>query len=189
MQSLHERAVREDPRALFVLGAYHGSGAGRIHGLSHDETQAAALYERAAATGDVEATYTLAMCYATGSGVAKSPEKAIDHYRAAAAQGHLEAQKSLANHYTVGTGVAPNPVVAARYARMAAEQGDRDSVMSVGDRFLKGDGVKIDQDKAKKFYELADEMGHAGAQERLRAMVPSHPPLQPPWDTYVEEKS
>lgn len=59
MEDLKARAERDDPTAMYVLGAYHGSGLGRINGLAHDERKAFELYERAAKTGDVEAAYTL----------------------------------------------------------------------------------------------------------------------------------
>eukprot|EP01051_Picozoa_sp_SAG22_P008762 SAG22_NODE_688_length_7907_cov_7.557505_5_plen_84_part_00 len=78
-----------------------------------------------------------------------------------------------------------DPVVAARYSRMAAEQGDGDMTMDIGDRFLDGNGVKRDVDKASHYYKLAQGMGLSSADDKLGSMVPTHAPLQPPWDTYM----
>ncbi|EQD65736.1 Sel1 domain protein repeat-containing protein, partial [mine drainage metagenome] len=70
--------------------------------------------------GDVQAQVQLAYLYATGHGIARSPEKAFKWYRVAARHGNLDAEDGVARAYYLGSGVRRNDVKAAKWYHRAA---------------------------------------------------------------------
>jgi TPR repeat protein len=75
-----------------------------------------------AETGDAQAQYNLAECYANGQDVAKDEIEALKWFRKAAEQNYAPAQCELANCYYYGLTVAQGYAEAVKWYRKAAEQ-------------------------------------------------------------------
>jgi len=82
----------------------------------------------AAAEGDAEAQYHLALMFDAGKGVDRNPKEAERWYLAAAAQGHMNAQYFLARMYSIeSSGINKNLAEAQKWYKKAAEQGHIDA--------------------------------------------------------------
>ncbi len=77
-----------------------------------------------AETGDAQAQYNLADCYASGRGVAKDNVEALKWYRKAADGNNAEAQLTLGSCCANGFGVAQDYVQAYKWFTLAAAQGE-----------------------------------------------------------------
>lgn len=122
--------------AQFNLGVCYANG----EGVPRDEQQAFGFFQRAAEqgharayfnvletsayAGDIDACYSLAMCYAQGNGVVKDIDKAVAWYCQAALKGHAEAQYELGRRYAGGDGVIRHPAAAESWLTKSAAQGN-----------------------------------------------------------------
>lgn len=131
------------------------------------EKEAAKLYEIAAAQGNAQAQFNLALCYDVGKGVVKDGKEAVRLYRLAADQGHAGAQCNLGHCYENGEGVKRNTKEAFKFYRLAAEQGHVNAQFNLGLCYKHGEGVKKDAKEAVRLYRLAADQGNATAQCNL----------------------
>lgn len=69
-----------------------------------DAATAFRYYTMAVERGDIQSAYNVAVCYATGHGVAENLDKAFENYLAAAQAGHAKAQFQTGNFYFEGRG-------------------------------------------------------------------------------------
>jgi TPR repeat protein len=153
-----------------------------------------AEYQKKAASGDAEAQFQLANCYAVGTHVPQSDSKAVELYLMAAGQGYPDAQFRLglcsyslkisttASRFDGQTlaklglrdsgritdsATDPNYVKAAAWFRKAAEQGHAEAQFWVGLCHDSAIGVAKDLREATTWYRRAAEQGLASAQEKL----------------------
>lgn len=88
----HMRAAEQGHAPSFVkLGHLHGLG----HHFAQNDSVAAEWFARAAAAGNADGQYHLAVSYLYGRGVPRDPERAYGLWRQAAAQGHEGARMQL----------------------------------------------------------------------------------------------
>lgn len=91
-------------------------------------TQARALFEVYARSGNAEAEELIGVMYALGLGVAKNDVRAFDWYLRASLKGHPGAQSGIGWYYEVGRGLpAPDYVRAYLWYALSAIGGDVDA--------------------------------------------------------------
>lgn len=97
-----------------------------------DYTQARALFEIYARSGNAEAEELIGVMYALGLGVARDDVRAFDWYLRASLKGHPGAQSGLGWYYEVGRGIpAPDMVRAYLWYALSAIGGDPDALDSL----------------------------------------------------------
>lgn len=117
-----------------------------------------------AAKNDPQAQYNLGLRYATGEGVDRDPQQAIEWYTRAANNGHDLAQNNLGAMYETGKGVDADQQTAVRWYRAAAEQGQKYAQNSLAIMLFKGEGVERDPVMAYVYMRLAAEQDYDVAQ-------------------------
>ena len=122
-----------------------------------------------AESGDAQAQFGLALCYATGNGMAKDDTEAVKWFRKAAEQNLAEAQYFLGLSYRSGQGVAKDDVEAVKWYRKAADQGNPDAQFNLGVTYIEGNGVPQDHTEAVRWFRKAAEQGEPAAQYNLGA--------------------
>jgi AcrR family transcriptional regulator len=95
--------------------------------LSGDKIRAFALFQAAAAQGNVKAMHNLAIAYAQGDGTAKDEGKAADWFARAAERGYVDSAFDLAVLYERGQGVQQDLRQALKWYGVAALAGDAQS--------------------------------------------------------------
>jgi hypothetical protein len=138
--------------------------------VGHDYAAAAPWFRRAAAQGDAEAQYSLAVLYTNGLGVPRDVAGALAWYRRSAAQGYARAQNNLAWFYANGQGVKRDLTRAAAWYRQAAEQGNAKAELSLGLLYRDGAGVPRDELRARQWLRRAAAQGDAQARHALAAL-------------------
>ncbi len=157
----YERAaMRNHPRAQFVLGSMYRSGKG----VARDPGAAVRWYVRSATLGNAWAQFSLGNMYVRGEGVPRNEAEGARLYRLAAQQNHREAQYNLgALHYN-GKGVAQDYVEAERWFARAARGGDIWSQFALGRLYsAPHDGVVLDRVRGHAWYLVAAAGGHKKA--------------------------
>ncbi len=126
----------------------------------------------AAAGGDADSQYALALRYLRGEGLPRDPRQALVWFRRAAAQGHAAAQRQIGNaHARGGAGLAQSWSEAARWYRMAAQNGDILAAFNLARLLERGRGVERDATEAVRWYRKAAEAGLAKAQTNLGILL------------------
>lgn len=121
--------------------------------------------------GDPQAQFQMGALYASGDGVAKDYQKAIEWYRRAAAQGHAKAQLSLGVLYQKGVSIRFGYTEAVRMYRAAAEQGDDAAQFNLGMMYVRGHGVLQDFVQGYKWFHLSAQQGNVAARRNLERVV------------------
>ena len=178
--SLTTRAESGDAQAQNELGVIYFQG---VDGVAKDAAKAVAWYQRAAAQGNADAQYALALCYAEfglwnaglsipdcGNAVSKDDAKAGEWFQKAAAQGLAKAQYCLGQRYRLGEGVPKDPTKAFEWMKKAAIQGMPNAQAWLGVEYQAGDGIPTDFAKAAQWYQLAAVRGYMPAQFMLSGM-------------------
>ena len=146
--------------AQYSLAKLYERGGGAI---LKNSMQAALWYRQAAAQGVAAAQNNLAIMYAKGDGVPKTPERAIELWREAAELGHPMAQYNLGLGYFNGDGVAVDQEAAVDWFLGAARAGVRDAQYALGQLYRQGVGVEPAEAEALYWYEQAAAQGHGEA--------------------------
>jgi TPR repeat protein len=94
-----------------------------------DFTAAKILFDKAANTGDVDATRALGQLYERGDGVPKDYAKAREYYEKAAAKGDSGAMRLLAGIYERGEGVPRDAAAAKSWNDRAKAAGDTEKAL------------------------------------------------------------
>jgi TPR repeat protein len=165
LQLLRPLAEQGVARAQNGIGIMYANG----RGVSHDEAQAAAWFQKAADQGYAKAQAHLGYSYKYGLGVPKDYVKAVALLQTAAEHGEALAQTSLGLMYSIGEGVARDDVKAAEYYRKAADQGIANAQYNLGGKYARGEGVVHDYVQATTWYRKAADQGYASAQLALGA--------------------
>jgi len=127
--------------------------------LKRDPAKAADLLSRAAALGNAEAQYYLAMLYESGDGVEKDDKAAFNWLLAAAGQEYVEAQYELSRFYSRGTGTEANSDEALRWLERAAGNNHIKSQYYLAAAYESGRGVNQSMSEAVSWYRRAAENG------------------------------
>src|ERR1700678_4317478 len=90
------------PPLFLVHGARGFTDAGVKAQKRNNFARALTFYRQAAALGDRDACFRIAICYAQGKGVSRSVPDAVEWYKIASDAGHNEAQFQLALIYLHG---------------------------------------------------------------------------------------
>ena len=117
----------------------------------------------AAEGGLPKAQATLAELYATGVGVRKSPELAMQYYTGASKAGIPEAQYGLGRIHADSSGAFYNPTEAARLWNLASEQGHQAAKADLGWLFYRGEGVAQSSETAVTLWQEASRNGIVAA--------------------------
>ena len=137
--------------SMYVLGA---------GGLPKDETQAMALFDRAAKLGNASGLLGLGVIYSNGKAVTADHAKAYAYYRQAADQGQQTALGFVAASYLGGWGVTKDEGQALAWARRGAEAGDAMSLNIVGLLYDRGGGgLPRDPSQALQWFKRAFAAG------------------------------
>nr|WP_255607719.1 tetratricopeptide repeat protein [Ancylobacter sp. Lp-2] len=115
-------AARGSAPAAYRLGTLYEKGA---EGLPRDLVRARALYEAAAAGGNVRAMHNLGVMLADGA--APDYAGAAVWFQQAASYGVRDSQYNLGVLYARGFGVDADPVQAWRWFSLAAARGDQEA--------------------------------------------------------------
>jgi len=110
---------------------------------------------KAADQGDVEAQYSLGVCYIKGKGVGRNLSEAIEWFSKAAEQGHAKAQTYLGMSNLSGVGVKTNPVEAVKWLNKASEQGETIAQMALAGCYADGNGITQNLIEAYKWAAIA----------------------------------
>lgn len=140
--------------------------------------EAAKLFAKAAAAGNAEAIYNLAVLTKQGQGVKRNIPEAIRLFRQAAALppklggshpniGVAEAQHSLGLCYDDGVGVDPNPKEAIRWYEKGFENGCSGAANNLGWIYANGKGVPANIERAVQYWKSAAAGGNVLAMESL----------------------
>jgi TPR repeat protein len=135
--------------------------------LQKDYATAFTKYSDAAADGNDDAQYHLAVMYAEGEGVEKSLPKAAKLLQQAAAQDHSDAQLMLGLFNVYGDGVPTNPTKGAKLIAQAAESGNDVAMYYLGNLYAMGLGVKKDIPTALSWMKKAEDKGFPIKEELL----------------------
>jgi TPR repeat protein len=157
-------------RAQIDLGILYMRG----QGIPRDLIQARAWLEKAAASDDPQALYTLGRAMSETMGqAAADPVRAADLYRRAAEKGHVLAGLRYGLALSEGVGVKRDPVAAQRWLMQAQESGVPEAALALGDLAAhtpasrdKAANEKVVQ-SALSWYQVAANAGVPSAQFKL----------------------
>ncbi|WP_371229650.1 hypothetical protein [Roseovarius sp. 2305UL8-3] len=135
--------------------------------LARDTGKAADLLSRAAALGDDEAQYYLALLYREGNGVAQDNKAAFNWLLAAAQQEHAESQYELSRLYSRGIGTEHNNAQALAWLERAADNNHVEAQYFLAAAYESGRGVQQSISTAIEWYRRAAENGLPIAQRSL----------------------
>lgn len=132
-----------------------------------DHTLEFALYQKAAATGNILAAYNLGVAYRDGIGTPANGELAAQWFeRASAAKDNLGAF-NLAVLLDEGTQIPEDNRKAAHFYKLAAERGNVDAMVNLGLMLESGEGMAADAAAATAMFSQAAEKGDAFAQSKI----------------------
>ena len=133
-------------------------------------TEAVALLQKEAATGNPDAQYGLGILYEKGLPEAQIPQnstEAFHWYSAAADKGHAPSQNNLGFLYYTGQGTPRDYAQALHWYEKSAAQNDPMAEYNLGTLYYRGLGVTKDFKKARALYLQAAQQGNVTAQNNL----------------------
>lgn len=162
---LKNAVAAEYAPAMVMMGRAYSNGSGKY--LAVDKAEALRLFQRASELGNSDATFALALAYATGEGAEQDAERAMEAYKAAAEGGNAEAQAHLGQIFELGIGVRADAALSFFWFEKAGKQGHPTSMSKVGLAYEFGKGVEQDYDKARFWYNKAYKAGDPDGLARL----------------------
>jgi TPR repeat protein len=135
-------------------------------GVPEDPAQAAAYYQKAAAS-DPEAMFLLSHLMEIGRGTPVNGTYSTALLRKAAAAGLLSAQQTLAFRLENGAGMKKDEAEAALWYKSAALKGDAVAQEKLAEFLAKGRGITKNETEAIGWYEKAANQGSANAAWQL----------------------
>ncbi|MBD0413276.1 peptidoglycan-binding protein [Oryzicola mucosus] len=172
--ALQEAAQKDDPKAMFEVGALYAEG----RGVKQDLKAAAYFYEQAANLGLAPAQYRIGNMFEKGAGVDRDLAKAKTWYQLAAAQGNASAMHNLAVLFAMGADGTPDNDSAGRWFQAAAELGVKDSQFNLGILTAKGVGMRRDLEESYKWFALVALEGDQDAAAKRDEVAKSLTPEQ-----------
>jgi uncharacterized protein len=147
-----QRAVdMKDPKSMTLLGELYANG----FGVPEDDKKAAEWYELAAARGDSNAMFALAMFNLKGRAGPRDRQKSAKLLADAAKLGHPIAAYDLALLYIEGQLFPQDFNHAAELLRSAAQAGNPQAQYALGTLYKEGRGVPKDMHEAVRLFGLA----------------------------------
>jgi uncharacterized protein len=151
--------------AMVALGTMYENGSG----VAKDDTQARALFQRAASAGNPVGVADLAaLSSATGAALDPVQERAM--LTNAAEANSADAQFQLGLMYANGIGGPKDDVEARSWFEKAAAQGNADALDWMGSFSASGRGGPRDINAAKDYYEKAAAAGNDDAKAELKRL-------------------
>jgi TPR repeat protein len=150
---LAEQRVEQDknPQSMTLLGELYANGLG----VGKDDAKAADWYKLAAAHGDSNAMFALAMFSLAGRAGPRDRQASANWLADAAKLGHPQAAYDLALLYMEGQLFPRDFTRAAQLLRVAADAGSADAQYALGTFYKEGRGVPKDMNEAVKLWALA----------------------------------
>jgi localization factor PodJL len=145
-------------------------GLRKMDGDAAAQTEAAQLFEKAAAQGDPVAEYWLGTMIERGHGVPADAVAARHLYEASARKGNVKAMYNLAVANAQGRGTKVNPAAAAHWFWVAAMQGYVDAQYNLAVLYERGQGVPQSLVNAYKWYAIAAAAGDQDSKARVDAL-------------------
>lgn len=136
----------------------------------HDEQKGYSWQERAAAAGEVNALYMVALRLRDGVGTNKSAPDAFKAMSVAAQLFHPDALAELGRMYEQGQGTSADDALAVAQYRQAARLGNAWAQWQLGDRLMRGRGIPTNEGEGKAWLEKAAANGSAEATEQLKRL-------------------
>ena len=156
-----KRAQQKDTKAMTLLGELYAQGLG----VGRDDSKATQWYKQAAALGDRDAIFALAMFNFEGRAGQRNTQDGARLLEAAAKLGHAAAAYDLGLLYLQGTQFPQDFNRAAEFFRQAAEAGNPEAQYALATMYKEGRGVPKNPDTAMSL------MGQASVAGNLDAMV------------------
>ncbi|MCV9998988.1 sel1 repeat family protein [Pararhizobium sp. YC-54] len=126
-----------------------------------------ALYQKAAAAGNILAAYNLGVAYRDGIGTSANGKLAAQWFeRASVARDNLGAF-NLAVMLDEGTQIAEDNRKAAQFYRLAADRGNVDAMVNLGLMLESGEGMTADTAAAREMFARAAAKGDVFAQGKI----------------------
>jgi TPR repeat protein len=141
----------KDPKSMTLLGELYANGLG----VPQDDHKAADWYKLAAARGDSNAMFALAIFALGGRGGPRDRQASANWLAAAAKLGHPQAAYDLALLYIEGQLFPQDFTRAAELLRVAADAGSPDAEYALGTFYKEGRGVPKDMKEAVKLWARA----------------------------------
>ncbi len=150
---LAEQRVEQDkdPKSMTLLGELYSNGLG----VPQDYGKAADWYKLAAARGDSNAMFALAMFALAGHAGPRDRQASANWLASAAKLGHPQAAYDLALLYIEGQLFPQDFTRAAELLRVAADAGSADAQYALGTFYKEGRGVPKDMKEAVKLWAKA----------------------------------
>jgi TPR repeat protein len=149
-----------DPKAMTLLGELYAEGLG----VPQDDRRAAEWYKLAAARGDSNAMFALAMFALNGRAGSRDRDASTRWLTAAAKLGHPLAAYDLALLYIEGQMFPQDFSRAAEFLRIAAQAGSADAQYALGTFYKTGRGVPQDARQAAQWWAKAVLANNTDAQ-------------------------
>lgn len=156
--SLLEDFVAKNPSnadALHYLGLLTCGG----FGTSADPAAAFQIQRKAAAMGNVEATFELYVHYQTGLGIERNEVAAFEANREAAEALHPRAAYNMGVFHATGQHVTKDLVQAAEWYQKASDAGNPQATAVLATMYAKGEGVSQDTVYAEELFIDAEDLG------------------------------
>ena len=141
-----KRAQQNDPAAMTLLGEIYAQGLG----VGRDDSKAAQWYKMAAAKGDRDAIFALAMFSFQGRAGARNVDEAARLLEAAAKLGHPSAAYDLGLLYLQGQQFPQDFKRAAELFVIASEAGNSEAQYALATMYKEGRGAPKDIGKAMR---------------------------------------
>jgi uncharacterized protein len=151
---------KSDPKAMTLLGELYAEGLA----VANDDKKAADWYKLAAARGDREATFALAMFRIAGRGGPIDRPEGARLLGEAVKLGHVVAAYDLALLHLEGQIVLPDLARAAELMRRAADAGSPEAQYALATFYKEGRGVTKDLNEAARLLGLAARSGHTDSE-------------------------
>jgi hypothetical protein len=142
---------KSDPKAMTLLGELYADGLG----VPNDDKKAADWYKLAAARGDRQAIFALAMFKMTGRAGPSDRQEAARLLAEAAKLGHVVAAYDLALLYLEGQVLPQDFTRAAELMRMSADAGNPQAQYALATFYKEGRGVNKDPAEATRLLAAA----------------------------------
>jgi TPR repeat protein len=169
---LHAAGQRGQAMAMLEKAAEGNHAVAMVNyavmlGERGDHAAEFALYQKAAATGNILAAYNLGVAYRDGIGTSANGELAAQWFeRASVAKDNLGAF-NLAVMLDEGTQIPEDNRKAAQFYKLAADRGNVDAMVNLGLMLESGEGMAADAVAATEMFSQAAEKGDAFAQSKI----------------------
>ena len=141
--------------------------------IDGDHGRAFTLFQKAAATGQADAQFKLALQYQSGEGVRRNYSFALHWYFRAAEKGHPVAMNNIGVLVNRGNGVRANNAQALGWFLRAAASGSATALTNIGNYYREGVLVRRDPAEAYFWYAMSYKFGFDDARAEMDELKPA----------------